>query len=159
MKKLFLTTFSILVLIFLATSSLAQEKFDINIVKNNNYLILLNETVYEIMANDSTAMSFEILTTLYNEKNQIMLTPLKEGNFRLYITLKNDEYIVLKINSNTKNIEKLETPNSKLIKTILKLDTIEEKKDNSKEKKAKKKKLEIELDEPPIFQPNLRGAY
>lgn len=159
MKKTFLTLFCIIILVFLATTSFAQEKFDINIEKNNNYLILLNDTVNEIMANDATAMNFEILTTLYNEKNQIMLTPLKEGNFRLYITLKNDEYIVLKINSNTKNIEKLETPNSKLIKTILKLDTIEEKKDTSKKNEKQKKKLEIELDEPPIFQPNLRGAH
>jgi len=158
LKKTFLTLLCIIILVFLATTSFAQEKFDINIEKNNNYLILLNDTVNEIMANDATAMNFEILTTLYNEKNQIMLTPLKEGDFRLYITLKNDEYIVLKINSNTKNIEKLETPNSKLIKTILKLDTIEEK-DTSKEKKPLKKKLELELDEPPIFQPNLRGAH
>ncbi len=153
MKKFFLTLFILTILFFQANISLSQEKYDINVVKNDNYLILLNEPVIELLANDVDSMKFEILTTLYNEKNQIMLTPLKEGIFRLYIILENNKHLVLTINSSINNEDKLKISNSKLIKTILKLDKVENK------SKETTKKLQIELDEPPLLLPKLRGAH
>lgn len=153
MKKFFLTFFILLILFLQANISLSQEKYDINLTQNDNYLILLNEPIAELLANDAESMKFEILTTLYNEKNQIMLTPLKEGTFRLYIILENNKYIVLTINSSVNNENKLKISNSKLIKTILKLDKVENK------PKEITKKLQIELDEPPLLLPKLRGAH
>ena len=71
MKKFFLTFFILLILFLQANISLSQEKYDINLTQNDNYLILLNEPIAELLANDAESMKFEILTTLYNEKNQI----------------------------------------------------------------------------------------
>ena len=147
MKKFLINFFTILAIIFLGNPSFCQEKFSLDLIKNDNYLILLNEPVSEIMVNNINSIHYEILTTLYNEKNQIMIKPIKEGIFRLYIILENQEYIVLSINSNSKNQDKLNIINSKLIKTILKIDTID----------PLKKEPEFKLDEPPILKPKLRG--
>lgn len=150
MKKLFFIVLIITLFNCCANFVLAQEKFSINLIKNNDYLILLNLPAVEILANDAKAIKHDILTTLYNEKNQILLKPLKDGIFRLYITLENEKYIVLEINTNSQNIENFKINKSKYIKTILKLDKIEQKKEQN---------YKLKLDEPPKLKPSLRNAY
>lgn len=136
-----------------ANNVFAQEKYTVELATNDNYLILLNVPVAELMANDSQSMKFEILTTLYNEKNQIFLSMLKEGVFRLYILLENNDYIVLTIESRDKGEDSIDLKNSEFIKTIVKLDKVED----LKNEEIQKDKLE--LDPPPVMRPELREAY
>ena len=153
MKKIFIIISILFVAFFTANSSLAQERHNIKLKQNENYLILLNVPTSEIIANDIDAIKFEILTTLYNEKNQITIKPLKEGNCRLYITLENNNYIILDIVTNTQNDEYLKTPKSQSIKSIIKIDTVEKTKSNQPQKE------ELKLDLPPILKPKLREAH
>lgn len=154
MKKFFIIILTLVIAFFIANSSLAQEKHNINLTQNENYLILLNFPVAEIMANDAEAMKTEILTTLYNEKNQVTVKPMKEGIFRLYITFEDNDFVILSINSTTNNIDFLNTPKSQKIKTILKIDAVEK-----KEEKQPQKKEQLKLDQPPLFKPKLREAH
>lgn len=102
------------------------------------------------MSSEANAFNLDVLTTLYNERTQLMIEPKKEGIFRLYITLKNNDYVVLSIEVNSQKNENFEFFSSKLIRAILKLDTIEKTNPTKKEDK-------FELDEPPLLKPTLRG--
>ena len=146
-KKLFILTIFIAIINLFSLHSYAQEKFGINVVKNENYLILTNRSVIDLISNNKNSMSFEILTTLYNEKNQILLKPLKSGTYRLYITLDNNDFIILEVNIDKKN-EKYDIQKSKYIKSILKLDVVESK---------TKEVIDFELDEPPVLKQGLQG--
>lgn len=148
MKKIFFILLLILSFIFLPC--FAQEKHNIVLKKEEPYLILLNDSVLEFLSSDADAFNIDILTTLYNERNQLMIEPQKEGVFRLYLTLKNDDYIVLSIEVNSQKKEKFDIFSSNLIRTILKLDKVNE-------IKPLKKKYKFELDEPPLLKPTLRG--
>jgi len=147
-KKVFIITIFIAIINLFSLHSYAQEKFGINLIKNENYLILMNSPVIDLISNNKNSMSFEILTTLYNEKNQILLRPLKDGTYRLYVTLDNNDFIILEVSIDKKN-EKLEVQKSKYIKSILKLDTVTTKKNEE---------INFELDKPPMLKQDLKGV-
>ena len=139
MKKIFFILLLILSFIFLPC--FAQEKHNIVLKKEEPYLILLNDSVLEFLSSDADAFNIDILTTLYNERNQLMIEPQKEGVFRLYLTLKNDDYIVLSIEVNSQKKEKFDIFSSNLIRTILKLDKVNEIKPLKKKYKFETKLL------------------
>ena len=147
-KKLLILIIFIAIINLFSLHSYAQEKFGINLIKNENYLILMNKPVIDLIANNKNSMSFEILTTLYNERNQILLKPLQDGTYRLYVTLDNNDFIIFEINIDKKN-EKIDIQKSKYIKSILKLDVVTPKKNEE---------IKFKLDEPPTLKQDLEGV-
>ncbi len=147
-KNFFILIIFIAIINLFSLHSYAQEKFGINLIKNENYLILTNRSVIDLISNNKNSMTFEVLTTLYNERNQILLRPLKDGTYRLYVTLDNNDFIILEVNIDKKN-EKLDVQKSKYIKSILKLDVVASKKNEE---------IQFELDEPPILKQDLKGV-
>ena len=130
---------------FFTSTALCAEKLSADVLPNESYLILLEAPVSVAMVNDSRVLKSEILTTLYNEKNQILLNVLKTGVARLYIAFDKDVAII-EFNADNTNVEKEISIDSKLVKSILKIDIAEE---------TASAPLTFELDEPPA----LRGEH
>lgn len=139
MKKFFIV---LCITLFSQIPVFSIEKLSSDVLPNENYLILLNTSAKTARVSDTGLLEPEIITTLYNEKNQILLKTLKSGVARLYIST--DEVItMIEFNINENNKDNVTTPKSKVIKSILKLDKIESR--NEEE-------LPFELDEPPILR-------
>ena len=139
MKKFFIV---LCITLFSQIPVFSIEKLSSDVLPNENYLILLNTSAKTARVSDTGLLEPEIITTLYNEKNQILLKTLKSGVARLYIST--DEVItMIEFNINENNKDNVTTPKSKIIKSILKLDKIESR--NEEE-------LPFELDEPPILR-------
>ena len=139
MKKFFIV---LCITLFSQIPVFSIEKLSSDVLPNENYLILLNTSAKTARVSDTGLLEPEIITTLYNEKNQILLKTLKSGVARLYIST--DEVItMIEFNVNENNKDNVTTPKSKIIKSILKLDKIEN---------INEKELPFELDEPPILR-------
>ena len=139
MKKFFIV---LCITLFSQIPVFSIEKLSSDVLPNENYLILLNTSAKTARVSDTGLLEPEIITTLYNEKNQILLKTLKSGVARLYIST--DEVItMIEFNINENNKDNVTTPKSKVIKSILKLDKIEN---------INEEELPFELDEPPILR-------
>lgn len=139
MKKLLLL---LLIFFSIQLSSCAKEKFSVNLNPHESYLILVTKPVDVVMSSDKDALKADVMTTLYNEKNQILLNVLKEGSFRLYIASGND-VAVMQVNA-IKEVNEIGLKNSKLVKEIIKIDTVIKEKNNEE--------FPFQLDEPPAIR-------
>ena len=144
MLKKFLLT--ILALISFSNIADAIEKFSVNTLPNQSYLILLNSSAIAEMVSNKKMLRSEILTTLYNEKDQILVDTLKQGVARLYIATDKD-IAIIEFNTDWYNEDKEITMDSKVIKAIEKIDIVD--------KVNMCKDYSFELDEPPM----LRGEH
>jgi len=126
-------------------SGFCAEKFSASVLPEESYLILLKSPASAAMVSDTKVLKAEILTTLYNEKNQILLNTLKSGIARLYIA-SGKEISIIEFNSD-KAVNDVEIiPDSKVVKAILRIDTVEGDTPSA---------VPFELDEPPA----LRGEH
>ena len=138
MKKIILT---LLMILAVNLSCTAEEKLKVDVVPHNNYLLLLSKGAETSASSNKDVAEAKILTTIYNERTQLIIKVLKEGNAKLFIETK-DDVIVLDINSDKKNMILCPVKYSKNIKDFLKLDT-------PYIPKVKTLKKEFELDAPP----------
>lgn len=138
MKKFFIIVFTIAIT---QLQSFGIERLKANILPEESYLLLLKHPAKSALVSDTNILSAEILTTLYNEKNQILVKTTKSGTARLYLS-GNKDFTVIEFNANKDNPDKDFFPNSKMVKTILKIDTI----------KPQENSLPFELDEPPVLR-------
>lgn len=142
MKKLLLTVF---ISMFLTSAGHCAEKLKADVLPNESYLILLGAPASVVMVSDTRVLKSEILTTLYNEKNQILLNTLKNGLARLYIAFDKDVAII-EFNADKSNADNAISIDSKLVKSILKIDAVD---------RNEHEETQFELDEPPM----LRGEH
>lgn len=142
MKKLLLTVF---ISMFLTSAGLCAEKLKADVLPNESYLVLLGAPASVSMVSDTRVLKSEVLTTLYNERNQILLNTLKNGIARLYIAFDKD-IVIIEFNADEANADKELNLESKLVKAIFKVDTLD---------KSILEELPFELDEPPA----LRGEH
>lgn len=119
MKKTVIATF--LALIF-AMPCFSAEKMTVDVSPKNSYLIMLKNPADAVMTNDDKILNAKILTTIYNEKNQIIVKVLKEGMAKLYIAIDKDVAII-EFNSNQQNIDTQDFDCSKNVEAFLKIDT------------------------------------
>lgn len=141
MKKIIFIAF---VMLFVNLACFASEKFTVNVLPNESYIILLKYPASVVMVSDKSILKSEVLTTLYNEKNQILVSSLNEGKARLYISMKNDDVSIIEFNSNKANEDKTLKLNSDFIQSVFKLDIAG--------KINMKNDFPFELDEPPALR-------
>lgn len=131
--------------IIFTSAGYCVEKFSVNVLPMEGYLVLLDSPASVVMVSDTRVLKSEILTTLYNEKKQILLNTLQNGIARLYIAFDKD-IAIIEFNANELNEDKEINFDSKFVKAILKIDTVD---------KNIFEKLPLELDKPPA----LRGEH
>ena len=103
-------------------SCMAAEKLKIDVLPHNNYLLLLSKGADSAASSNRSVADAKILTTIYNERTQLIIKVLKEGNAKIFIETK-DDIVVLDVNSDKKNTILYPVKYSKNIKDFLKLDT------------------------------------
>lgn len=131
-------------MLFVNLACMANEKFTVNILPNESYIILLKSPASAVMVSDKSSLKSEVLTTLYNEKNQILVSSLNESKSRLYISMNNDDVAIIEFNANKANEDKELKLNSDIIKSVFKLDIAG--------KINMKNDFPFELDEPPALR-------
>ncbi len=139
MKKFLVLIFTYIVV---QSCSFASERLRVNIQPQNSYLLLLEKSAEVVLPSNKRAIEAEILTTIYNEKNQILLKPLKPSISRLYIAT-DGGIVILEVNVDEANKEEeLSAFKSNIVKSILKIDTLN---NTTKDKND----LPFVLDKPP----------
>ncbi len=136
-KNLKILFIAVLTLLF-AQNCFAKEDIKANITPHESYLVLLEIPAETAMCSNTNMLSAEVLTTLYNEKNQILVKTLSEGIVRLYIATKNDVAVV-EFTIKPPDIEGEDSyiePQSEIIKSIIKIDKITEKSKKTEQPKA-----------------------
>ncbi|MBQ2872125.1 hypothetical protein IJE86_10515 [bacterium] len=137
MKKVL---FAFLVMLLVQIPCFSLEKLSVNALPNESYLVLLDEPAKTVKVSDTTILDADIIATLYNERNQILLKTLQTGVARLYIATEN-EMTMIEFNVDVLSKDKIYTPKSSIVKSVLKLDM-----PNSNEP------FPFELDEPPVLR-------
>lgn len=143
LKKLF---WLFLILISFQLSVSAHERVKLFLEPNESYLILLNKPAEKIMASNENAIKGEILTTIYNEKTQIILNTILEGFYRLYIGAGKD-VAILHLHISEQNSNNDIDTHSKIVKNIMKIDRVQ-----STKKNLETQNLPFEIDEPPMLK-------
>lgn len=144
MKKFLVLIFTYIVV---QSCSFASERLRVNIQPQNSYLLLLEKSAEVVLPSNKRAIETEILTTIYNEKNQILLKPLKPSISRLYIAT-DGGIVILEVNVDEANKEEeLSAFKSNIVKSILKIDTLN---NTTKDKND----LPFVLDKPPGVEVN-----
>lgn len=137
MKKVL---FAFLVMLLVQIPCFSLEKLNVNVLPNESYLVLLDEPAKTVKVSDTTILDADIIATLYNERNQILLKTLQTGVARLYIATES-EMTMIEFNVDVLSKDKIYTPKSSIVKSVLKLDM-----PNSNEP------FPFELDEPPVLR-------
>lgn len=137
MKKV---VFAFLVMLLVQIPCFSLEKLNVNVLPNESYLVLLDEPAKTVKVSDTTILDADIIATLYNERNQILLKTLQTGVARLYIATEN-EMTMIEFNVDVLSKDKIYTPKSSIVKSVLKLDM-----PNGNEP------FPFELDEPPVLR-------
>lgn len=137
MKKVL---FAFLVMLLVQIPCFSLEKLSVNVLPNESYLVLLDEPAKTVKVSDTTILDADIIATLYNERNQILLKTLQTGVARLYIATEN-EMTMIEFNVDVLSKDKIYTPKSSIVKSVLKLDM-----PNGNEP------FPFELDEPPVLR-------
>lgn len=147
MKKVFALISLIFISAILTTMPVfSKENLSVNAIADESYLILLEKPAETAMSSNINILSSEILTTLYNEKNQIIVRTLAPGIARLYVITDTDTAVIefnVRANSDADYDDEI-SPKSKIVKAIAKIDKISDIDKN-----------EFILDLPPV----LRGEH
>ena len=139
MKKYFVL-FSTIFLTLVGLIVSAKEVNYVNANVGESYLILLKTPAMQVYSSNKDIITSEILTTLFNDKTEIIVNIIQEGNARIYINTEDELSIVEFQNNLTKTQEETKLK-SKVIKNIIEMD-----------KPITKKETKFILDEPPPFK-------
>ena len=139
MKKYFVL-FSTIFLTLIGLIVSAKEVNYVNANVGESYLILLKTPAMQVYSSNKDIITSEILTTLFNDKTEIIVNIIQEGNARIYINTEDELSIVEFQNNLTKTQEETKLK-SKVIKNIIEMD-----------KPITKKETKFILDEPPPFK-------
>ena len=139
MKKYFVL-FSTIFLILAGLTVSAKEVNYINANVGESYLILLKTPAMQVYSSNKGIITSEILTTLFNDKTEIIVNIIQEGNARIYINTE-DELSIIEFQNNLTKTQEETKLKSKVIKNIIEMD-----------KPLTKKETKFILDEPPPFK-------
>lgn len=139
MKKYF-ALFSTIFLILAGLTVSAKEVNYINANVGESYLILLKTPAMQVYSSNKDIITSEILTTLFNDKTEIIVNIIQEGNARIYINTE-DELSIIEFQNNLTKTQEETKLKSKVIKNIIEMD-----------KPLTKKETKFILDEPPPFK-------
>lgn len=121
----------------------SAERIKADVLPCESYLVLTSEPTDLVMPSNTEFLKPEVLTTIFNEKTQILVKTLKAGVSRLYMSF-GDDIVIIEFNALETNEDKDINLRSKFVKAIVKIDTLEN-------PKKKEQDLPFELDEPPLL--------
>lgn len=91
MKKLLLQIF-LIVLMLNPLSAICIESKSLYLQKDSLYLLLFDEKIEEFEASKEGVVDIKLMTTIYNDKHQVILKPTKSEDINIILWSKNDVF-------------------------------------------------------------------
>ena len=91
------------ILFFQTTSIMADSNPNIILENGFSYLILFDNTISQYKLNNATDYNIEVPTNIFNEKNEFIIKPVKDGNAILSVQSGSNNYTISISSTKSKN--------------------------------------------------------